>query len=292
MATDSQASLMPSGFAHEFGPWAIVAGASEGLGAAFAVALASRGLNLVIIARRETELRALADRLTEAYHVIVRPLVLDVSSETARAKVSLEIADLDIGLLVYNACASRIGEFLESPPEAFDAILACNCRGLVHMTHLISHRLVARQRGGLLLMSSMSGFHGHALCAAYAASKAFTTVLGEGLWAELEPKGVTVRVCAAGATTTPNFLSATPAATRKLTMPMSPESVVETALRAMQRRSGGPVIIPGFLNRCAELLMRRVLSPSGAVRFMSSNLRRVYNTRSPLKSPAFIPKQA
>jgi short-subunit dehydrogenase len=278
LSARSNGKILTDKFAGRFGSWVVVAGSSEGIGAEFSRLLAAQGLNLVLIARREQPLRKLADELKSAHQIKVKVLPLDLGTDEAVTQLSNEIARLDVGLLVYNACASCICNFAESPPEALDAIISTNCRGLVRFARLLAPRLADRpQGGGLLLMSSMSGFTGHATAAVYAASKAFTTSLGQGLWAELEPCGVTVRVCAAGATNTPSFLSVTPEDKRQLALPMDAYSVAKFALQSLERRgSRGALVIPGALNRFAAFLMKRVLGPTEAVNFMSSNLKRIY----------------
>jgi len=233
-----------SPFVSRFGPWCVVAGASEGLGAAFADELGRRGVNLCLVARRQPELEALSKTLIAKYGVEVHPIVLDLASPTAADTLDRATRELDVGLLVFNACAAHIGTFISTPTDTLDSICAVNVHTMANVARRFAPRLSARHSGGIVLMSSMAGFHGHALAVAYAASKAFTTVLGEGLWAELEPLGIRVRVCAAGATTTPNFLAATPAAKRRLSMPMSAEQVVKVAIRALQDRNRGPVVVP------------------------------------------------
>jgi len=273
----------------KFGPWAIVAGASEGLGAAFAHLLASHGLNLILIARREAPLASLAAALEKTYGISVAALPMDLSTEAAVQRLDDATATRDVGLLVYNAAFSTKGDFCETPIDQLEMIVSLNCAGLVRCCRLLAPRLAKKRRGGLLLMSSMSGFHGHAAAATYAASKAFTTSLAEGLWSELTPNGVTVRVCAAGAIYTPNFIAATPAATQSLAVPMQAEEVARCALRAMLRtrwlpalppllglNECGPLAVPGWLNYVAYVLMRYILSPTMAVQFMSSNVRRVW----------------
>ena len=212
-----------SDFASRFGPVAIVAGASEGLGAAFSTELAARGLNLVLLARREEPLKALARDLEARFGISCLALTIDVAAEDAAARLEAEIdaLSLDVGLLVFNAAAALVSNFVDTPADVVDNIVDTNVRGLARFCHRLAPRLAARGRGGLLLMSSMSSVRGHALGATYAASKAFTTSLGEGLWAELEPRGVDVRVCCAGAITTPNFVGSSPSETRHHAMPQS-----------------------------------------------------------------------
>jgi short-subunit dehydrogenase len=265
-------------FSARFGPWAIVAGASEGIGAAFATQLAAMGLNLILVARREAPLRELSDSLSLKYGVETLALALDLSSAEAAASIQSAAATRDVGLLVFNAAAASIAEFSDAATDALEKIVALNCTGLVRVVKSVVPHLIARGGGGLLLMSSMSGFRGHACAATYAASKAFTTSLGEGLWAELEPQGVTVRVCAAGATLTPNFMSVTPEAKRETAFPMSPERVAELGLLSLQRDGRrGALVIPGLINRFAAFLMARLLCSSLAVWLMSKSLRDIYS---------------
>ncbi len=151
-------------------------------------------------------------------------------------------------------------------------MLDVNCRGPVVTTSWAAPKMVARGRGGILLMSSMSGFQGTALVSTYAATKAFNTVLGEGLWAELRPHGVDVLVCAAGATSTPNFNAQTPEEKRGGVFPLRPEQVAEQALERLGR---GPRMIPGRLNRAVERVLR-LLPRRVAVGFISRNTRNLY----------------
>ena len=136
----------------------------------------------------------------------------------------------------------------------------------------MAERLVARGRGGVLLMSSMSGLQGTAMVSTYAATKAFNTILGEGLWAELRPKNVDVLVCMAGATSTPNFEAQTPEAKRKQVFPMSPDDVARGAIANL---GNGPVHYAGPVN-FAVAAATRFVSRRAAVSFISKNTRNVY----------------
>lgn len=190
------------------------------MGAALARALAAEGLSLLLVARRPAPLDALACELRADFGAEVRTLAMDLAAEGAPQRALAVIDEAvakaghcggpkptGLGLLVFNACASRIGGFTDAAND--DVVVDLNCRALLRFAHAVAPRLEARGggsvSGGMLLLSSMAGFHGLALQAAYSASKAFTTALGEALWAELAPKGITVRVVAAGAVDTPNF---------------------------------------------------------------------------------------
>jgi short-subunit dehydrogenase len=264
--------ILDADFHRRYGPWAVVAGASEGIGRAFAHALAEKGLDLVLIARRSEPLEAEAKLLRRRHRVRVETVPLDLAAPDVKERFEAAIADKEVGLLVYNACFSDIGEFLAKDLDSKMKTLDVNCRGPVTLSTLMAERFVARGKGGILLMSSLSGFQGTAMVSTYAASKAFDTVLGESLWAELGPKGVDVLVCVAGATTTPSFNAQTPKEKRGGVFPMDPEAVARGALANMKN---GPIYIPGAMNRLVSAL-GRVIGRKASVAFISKNTRKLY----------------
>jgi short-subunit dehydrogenase len=263
-----------AGFAARYGSWAIVAGASEGLGAAYARELAARGLNLLLVARREELLRSLASELSGQHGVETKTLVLDLASADAAGQVARAASDLETGLLVYNAAFSAIGPFLARPWEDHTRELQTNAFTPLKLIHCFGERMVRRGCGGILLMSSLSAFQGSAYISTYAATKAFNIVLAEGLWEEWRARGVDVLVCVSGAVRTPSYLASEPARTGGLgDRTMSPEQVVREALEALGK---GPYVIPGRVNRLASFVMRHLLPRRAAVRLMGRVLRRMY----------------
>jgi short-subunit dehydrogenase len=259
-------------FRARYGPWAVIAGASEGIGRAFAHALAARGVDLLLIARRPGPLEAEAHLLRRRHRVQVVTAPLDLGRPDLAQAYTAAVDGRDVGLLIYNACASTIAPFVETPLADQMGVIDVNCRGLLVLTSIAAERLCARGQGGMVLMSSLSGFAGTALLASYAASKAFTTVLGETLWSELGPRGVDVLVCAPGATSTPTFENRTPAEKRGRVFPISADLVAEGALANLGR---GPLFIPGAINRFAHGASK-LLSRRAATRFMSDGTRRLY----------------
>lgn len=259
-----------------YGPWAVVAGASEGLGAAFAERLASEGFHLVLIARRREKLEPLCSDLRQRHSIEAHPLCMDLARPDLADAVDAETRELEVGLVVYNAALSVIGPFLEQDLEAHLRVVDVNVRGPLALAHRFGGRMAARGRGGLVLMSSLSGLQGSALIASYAASKAFNLVLGEGLWDELRGRGVDVLVCSAGATRTPNYEASAPKKTSPMATVMEPEAVVERALGALGRRPG---TIPGLGNRLAAFLMQRIMPRRAAVRTMGRATRDMYGDR-------------
>lgn len=251
-----------------------MAGASEGIGASFAHALASRGLDLVVIARRAPPLVGLADELETRYKVSVQPLALDLSEPESIAELLAVTSDREIGLLVWNAALSVMGPFLEQPLDAHLMELEVNVRSPMTVVHALGNLMVARKRGGIILLSSLSGMQGTARVANYAATKAWNRVLAEGLWWELGKNGVDVLACVAGATDTPGYRSSAPRAGSDGSVPVqSPDQVAAEALGALGKR---PSIITGRKNRFAAALLARLLPRSTAVRIMGRTMDRMY----------------
>lgn len=266
---------LASDFAAKYGPWAIVAGASEGLGAAFAHEIAGAGLNVVLIARREKLLHDLARDLEAKHSVEVRTVVCDLGTRDSMRAVEEATEDIEVGLLVYNAAYSLIGLFLDTSIEDHLTEIDVNCRGPLMLSHHFGQRMVQRGGGGILLMSSMAGYQGSALIANYGATKAYNIVLAEGLWDELRGEGVDVLACCAGATRTPNYESSDPTQTGFLAPPlMEPVNVAREGLSALARGGG---MIPGRLNRAAGFLLHRLIPRRSAVRIMGRNTRALYS---------------
>jgi short-subunit dehydrogenase len=261
-------------FQKKYGPWAVVAGASEGLGAQFAEHLARRGLDLVLIARRAELLQTLAARLRQDYHVEVLELPLDLASPYAPAQIVRATAALDIGLLVYNAAYSSVGSFLESPIEDHLKEIDTNVRTPLLLIHAFGLRFANRRCGGILMMSSLSAFQGSAMIANYAATKAYSLLLGEGLWEEWRNLGVDVLVCLASAIKTPGYLASRPRQSLIFSTPASdPGEVAAAALDALGKQ---PTVIPGVSNRMASFFMRRLLPRRTAIRLMGRVMRGMY----------------
>ena len=259
-----------------WGPWAFVAGASEGLGAAFARRLAREGFDLVIAARRQGPLAALAGRLRRDHGVEVEPLALDLASHDLEARVGAIAREREIGLLVYDAAHSTQAPFLDVGAEDHLRGVDVNCRGPVVLCHVLGRPMAARGRGGIVIMGSLAGLQGSPMVASYAATKAFDLVLAESLWDEMGRRGVDVLACVAGATRTPGWERSLPAAARSRASAMLPEDVVDEALDALGRR---PTVITGTGNRAAALVLQRILPRRAAIRVMGRATRALYGGR-------------
>jgi uncharacterized protein len=258
-------------FRERYGAWALVAGASVGLGEAFARKLAGRGLNLLLIARREEPLVALAHDLRTAHKVEVKTLATDLARPDLGTLVRDLSAGLEVGLLVYNAAHSVIGPFLDHTVDEHLKVIDVNCRGPLLLCHLLGAAMASRGRGGIVLMTSTAGSQGGPWISTYAASKAFNLVLAEGLWDELGERGVDVVACRAGATATPGYAASRPRPSR---VPLlSPDFVAERTLAALER---GPSVVPGLFYRWSAFLMNRLMPRRMAIRIMGKATRKLY----------------
>ncbi|HEX9017943.1 MAG TPA: SDR family NAD(P)-dependent oxidoreductase [Anaerolineaceae bacterium] len=262
-------------FKDRFGPWALVAGASHGMGAEYADQLAARGLNLVLVARNAGELDALAASLKAAHAVQVLPLVADLSDPSTPAEIIAKTDGLEIGLLVYNAAFSAIGTFLEIGIEEHNREIETNIRAPLTLAHHFGKPMVERGHGGLVLMSSLSSVVGSAYIASYTATKAFNMILAEGIWEELRQHGVQVLASCPGATRTPGYLRSLKNGRKGPGISeMEPRDVVAETLAALSRQQ--PSVVPGTGNRFAAFFMRRVMPRSAAIRMMGSVMRGMY----------------
>jgi short-subunit dehydrogenase len=261
---------MRSHFHARYGPWALVAGGSSGIGAEYARSAARRGLNVVLVARREPELQKLAAELSQRIGVAVRTVQLDLARPDVATALESSVRDLEIGLLVYNAGRSLIGGLLDHSLDEHFAEIDLNCRGPLALAYQLGSRMAQRRRGGIVLMTSLAGYQGSPWIANYAATRAYNLVLAEGLWAEFKPLGVDVLACCAGATATPGYASAAHGRTSSFVpAPLSPRQVAEEALDALGRT---PSFVPGrgyrLVSRIVRHLPRRV-----AIDLMERNTR-------------------
>jgi short-subunit dehydrogenase len=260
-------------FAVRYGPWAMIAGGSQGLGAAFAHEIGRRGVNLLLLARRPGPLEETAAALRRQHGVQVRTAAVDLAETGFLDAVERAASGLEIGLLVCDAAHSHTGKFLDSDLATCLRILDTNCRAPLSLVHAFGSRMAARGRGGILVMSSLSAFWGSPYVAVYGATKAFLVNLSEALWRELGARGVDVTVCAAGPVLTPNYIASMPVRTGPSAMEMSPERVAAAAVSALGRKH---LVVPGALNRAAQFFMGRFVSRKMAVTLLERSTARMY----------------
>lgn len=191
-------------FAERYGPWALVAGASDGVGAAYARAMAERGLNVVLLARRQAVLDDVAASIRADTGVETRAVAVDLSTPDAMAEIARATNGLEVGMLMYCAGADpNYANFLDHPVDAVLPMVQRNCVVPLQACHHFAGPMKARGRGGIVVLSSGAALVGSRHMVAYGASKAFDLVMTESLWAELHGDGVDVLALVLGLTDTP-----------------------------------------------------------------------------------------
>jgi uncharacterized protein len=232
-------------FVGRYGPWALIAGASEGIGASLADQLAARGLDLVLIARNGPLLDQVADCAREQHGVQTRVIVQDLTDPDVGARVAEATNGLDVGLVIYNAGASdRTSAFLDNEVGYSLKQIKLDCIGPIALAHHFGHAMRDRGRGGIVLVASLACVAGSATLAVYSAVKAFQHNFAEGLWAELRPHGVDVCCTPLGMTYTP--------ALARMGIEYDPQSHMlseDVAREIIANIGNGPVHVVGENNR-------------------------------------------
>lgn len=230
-----------------FGGAALVTGASAGIGEAFARALAARGMDVALVARRRDRLDALAGELSREHGVRAIAIEQDLARPEAHQAVldATRAAALEIGLLVNNAGFGAYGEFAELDAEQQARMVDVNCRAPLLLTHAFLPAMRARGTGGVVFVASIAGYQPTPMYAAYGATKAFGLMLAEALWAELREAGVAVLAVSPGYTPTEFQEVAGSADARPPGGSTSPHEVVLAALDAL---GSAPSVIPGTMN--------------------------------------------
>jgi len=241
MSANSQPSVSAEHMRAKYGPWAVIAGASEGTGAEYARQLAALGIHCLLVARRKAPLQQLAQELTDTHRVQTRVLSIDLSTPDAAQRMKSGAADIEVGLYVSNAGADPAGQyFLDVPLEQSHRLINMNVYTVVNAVHAFAPPMKARGRGGILLMSSGAALGGQPRVAVYSGTKAFEVNFGESLWIELRKFGVDVLSVAAPAMDTPVLRAALAARNLKPEGVYDPKDVVRTAL---QHLPVGPIYV-------------------------------------------------
>src|ERR1700753_4008353 len=233
-----------------YGPWAVIAGASEGVGVSFAHQLAQAGINIVLVSRQQPLLEKLAQEISAANGVQARVLPLDLTSADVLERIQQVTADVDVGLVVFNAAASTgTGAFLDAPIERVINAVRLGPAGYATLSHHFGRKMVQRGRGGLIFIGSLAGNAGAATTVLYSAGKAFAQTLAEGLWSELKPLGVDVLYAVLGATRTP--------ARERVGIKDSPDQFVaepdDVARECLENLANGPVLVPAHLAEAFQM---------------------------------------
>lgn len=252
-----------------YGPWAVIAGGSEGIGSCIASELAHAGINIVLIARKVEPLEEVAADLRARNGVEVRTLSVDLTDDAMLDRVREATDDIEVGMLVYNAGASHVtGPFINWALDDVVKVLRLNTLGQAMLAWHFGKKMAARGRGGIVLMGSLAGNAGSPSVIPYAGAKAFSQIFSEGLWWEMKQHGVDVLHLVVGSTDTP-AMAGLGIVNRNNTADM-PEDVARYALANL--RNGPVAVVPSMQERFQQLATtdRRSATESNAALVMGN----------------------
>jgi short-subunit dehydrogenase len=267
---------MTAHFTTRYGPYAVVTGASAGIGEQFARQLAVRGLNLVLVARRKDRLQELADELSAVHRIDAVIVSADLLIDDAVELVNRETAELDIGLVVLNAGVAQTGPFLDTDLGAHTEMALLNGVRTMQLAHVFGRRLVARGGGGMVLVASLSGCAPTPYLAHYGATKAYLMSLGQSLSEEWRSVAVDVTVLSPGLVDTDMVRTSAMEPDRSPFPVTDTATVVSAALAGLGRR---PVVIPGVASKLTDVVMTRVLPRQLTTRVLAELLGRLVGVR-------------
>lgn len=231
-------------YTKRYGEWAVITGATAGIGLEFARALAARGVSCVLAARRSDRLESVAEELRSVHGVSTRTVTVDLASDSGPDELADAVADLEVGMLISNAGVGYAGRFEKQDLARLKQMIALNCTANVSLISRMLPAMLVQRRGAIVITGSVAGrqpvpFHG-----LYSATKGFELLLGEALWAEVRERGIDVLVVQPGPVAT-EFETVAGEARQNPAHDESPQSVVETALDALGKQ---PSVVTGWFN--------------------------------------------
>jgi short-subunit dehydrogenase len=234
-----------------YGEWALVTGASSGIGRELTKLLADARFNLVINSRHLEKLKELAAELKATYSVEVRVVDADLSAAAGTEKLIQACQDLNIGLLISSAGFGTSGLFLDTSLVSEIEMLRVNCEAVLSLTHHFSRKFMQQRRGGIIFLSSLVAFQGVPYAANYAATKAYIQSLAEALAIELKPFGIDVLAASPG----PVDSGFGQRANMKMGVALKPSAIGAPILRALGRKTN---VVPGLLSKVLVYSLRTV----------------------------------
>ncbi len=248
---------MVSDFKNKYGEWALITGASSGIGKALAIEIAQKGLNLVLVGRRQVELEELAREIQNKYKVSTKVLLADLSCQTGINAVISGTQQIDIGLLVLSAGIENNGAFVKNNLEKELQVIELNIVSCLKLTHHFIKQMERQKKGGVLFVSSLTAHIPSPYFSNYAATKSYIFSLATSLYGELKSKNVDISVLSPGVTDTPMSENIGIDWSKTPVMTMSAEDVAKEAIQNFGKKL---LIIPGKRNRILAFIAKKFLS--------------------------------
>lgn len=240
-----------------YGNWALITGASSGIGKEFVEQIAQQGVNVILAARRKSRLEELADNIESKYGVQTKVIEVDLTDPNYLETIKNAIGGLQIGLLINNAGFAAPGAFLKRPVSDRSRNIQLNINAPMELAHYFGQQMVTQGKGGIIFVSSTAAYTGSPYLANYAATKAYLLQFGKALSVELKPRGVDVLVLSPGATRTEMTETLDGVNMEDVPMPwMNADAVARIGLDSLGRKSS---VIPGFLNNVMMFVMTRLM---------------------------------
>lgn len=233
-------------YKEKYGEFALITGGSSGIGKAIATELAGKGLSLILVARRAEELEQAAKEIKGKHTVDVVCISADLLTIEGVQTVKEETLKYQVGLLVPAAGLEVNGTFENNSLEKELRVIQLNVTVTMELTHHFVQKMVPRKKGGILLVSSLSGHMPNPYFANYAGTKAYVQNFGASLYGELRPKGIDVTILSPGLTNTPMTADNGVDWSKTPMQAMSPEEVAKTAVNALGKKL---IAVPGLKNR-------------------------------------------
>jgi len=239
-------------FKNKYGDWALITGASAGIGEEFAHQLANLGFNLVLVARRQDRLNSLKTLLQGKYKIEIVTAPIDLLSNNYLEELTSLIGDRTINLLINNAGFGYRGEFINGTAENDENMIKLNCIVPTVLTHHFVKPMIANKKGGIIFLASLVAFQATPTTTTYASTKVFNAFIAEGLWYELKKYNIDVLSLNPGGTNT-EFQQIANSTTGPI--PRTAKQVVQTAIKALGKK---PSVVDGFYNKILAVTGRLI----------------------------------
>jgi len=236
----------------KYGSWALITGASSGIGEEFARRLASEKMNLILVARRKERLEKLADELKQKNKIEIISAPVDLMKENFLDELKNYIGNREVGVLINNAGFGYNGEFIKADPDIFFRMIKVNCIAPTILAHHFGFQMVERRKGAIIFLGSLVGYEPVPFTTTYSATKAFNLFMGEALWYELKNYNVDVLALNPGGTAT-EFQQIAGTSTGPL--PRTVTQVINTAMKYLGKK---PSVVDGLYNKILSLIPRIV----------------------------------